>query len=428
MVSISIEIDSVTHDRLLHSGDLAIRELLNEPSDPMAMATYLWVYIQRKPAITNGDGLVHWGIAWIRRIFLEGKVSQRRDEDMSSAALAVAALINTPRFLEIKSEVKRKIEQSIASELDRSLVPFRQSSYGAIYLLAAHMLDVNNPKFKDAVLTINRIYTESISVGRLYGFSFAVKLIKATANKSTINELAGRIQLALNDPAMSYEDQVYLIQGLWELQDNDSSARLIECTEEVMSRVPAWTYQTGQVTGSISIEQELISGPNSHLYRASLMDIMGRYRERIALYEEEKFQAQYGGRRDISLLAFCFLALSLSLLIGMLAFYIHRGGSEAARFWLSGEYGAMTSSSALLYLGSILLASYLLLITPVILWKTFSLLVISNVQSDQKLKDVLTRPVAKISLAWFTLIFLGIVVELVTGVLTQGVQHIFNSK
>ena len=424
MVSISLETNTITYDQLLHTSDLAIRNLLNDPTDPMAMAAYLWVYIQRKPAITSGDQLVNWGTAWVRRIFLEGKVSRRRDEDISSAALVVASLINIPSFLEIKAEVTRKVEQLIVHELDRSLIPFRQPSYGVIVLLAAHMLGINNPKFKDAALAINRIYTDSINTGCPFGFSFAAKLIEATANKDSIKEIVDKIESALIDPAISYEDQVYLLQALWELRNNTSSGRLLEKTESVISRIPSWTYNSAQVKCVIDVREEL-AAPESNLYRASLLDIITQYQERSALYEEEKFEARYSGRRGVGLLAFGFLALVSSLLIGSLGIYIYWEKTAARRFWISGEYAAMASSSALLYLASVILISYLLLIAPVILWKTFALLVLSRIQSDQKLKDVLWRPVIKVSLAWFTIIFLGIVVGIATGILTQGVQHIF---
>jgi hypothetical protein len=424
VVSISLETNTITYDQLLHTSDLAIRNLLNDPIDPMAMAAYLWVYIQRKPAITSGDQLVHWGTAWVRRIILEGKVSRRRDEDISSAALVVASLINIPSFLGIKAEVTRKVEQLIAHELERALIPFRQPSYGTIVLLTAHMLGINNPKFKDATLAINRIYTDSIHTGRSFGFSFAAKLIEATANKDSIKELVDKIESALIDPATSYEDQVYLLQALWELRSHTSSARLLENTESLISRIPSWTYHSTQVRGLIEAGEEL-AAPESHLYRASLLDIITQYQGRSALYEGEKFQARYSGRRGIGFLAFGFLALVSSLLIGSLGIYIYWQKTAARHFWISGEYAAMASSSALLYLASVLLISYLLLIAPVILWKTFSLLVVSSIQSDQKLKDILLRPVIKVSLAWFTIIFLGIVVGIITGILTQGVQHMF---
>lgn len=424
MVSITLGASSVTHDQILHASDIAIRDLLNEPVDPMAMATYLWVYIQRKPAITNGDRLVRWGLAWVRRIFLEGRISRRRDEDMASAALVIASLIDTPSFLEIKDDVKGRVEGSLAYELDRCLVPFRQASYGAIFLLAAHMLGISNPKMTEAALAINQIYTESIFTGRSFGFSFSAKLTKALMNKDSVKELAERIELALIDPATSYEDQVYLLQALWELHDDGTSAHLLKKTEGVVSRVPGRTYQPIQVRDSILVDRESALEPDSNLYRASLLDITTRYNERSALYAEEKFKAEYSGRRGISLLAFSSLALSLSLTVGLLGFYIYRGGQDAKRFWLSGEYSAMSSSSALLYLAVVFLASYLLLITPVILWKTFSLLVISNVQSDKKLLDILKPPILKVSLAWLTIVLLGVVVGIATEVLTQGVQHI----
>jgi len=424
VVSISLATDSLTQAQILHASDIAIRDLLNEPVDPMALATYLWVYIRRKPAITNGDQLVRWGTAWVRRTILDGKISRRRDEDMSSAALAIAALVNSPSFQEIKDEVKRRLEQSIAGELERSPVPFRQPSYAAMFLLAAHMLGINNPKIADSALAIHRIYAEGIFTGRSFGFSLSVKLTRAITNKDDVKELATRIELALTDPATSYEDQVYLLQALWELNGDDTSARLLEHTEDVLSRVPAWACNPAQRNGSMLAGGESTFASTSHLYRASLLDIAALYHERSALYAEARFNARYSGRRAISLMAFSSVALLLSLLLGLVGVYLYRGGQEARAFWLSGEYGAMSSSSALSYLAAVLLGSYILLIAPIVLWKTFSLLVVSNVQSDQRLKDVLKPSISKVSFAWFTVILLGIIVGLITGVLTQGFQHI----
>ncbi len=424
MVSISPATDSVNRDEILHASDVAIRDLLNDPIDPMALATYLWVYIRRKPAITNGDQLVRWGMAWTRRIFLEGKISQRRDEDMSSAALAIAALINSPSFQEIKGEVKRKLEQAIAAELERAPVPFRQPSYAAMFLLAAYTIGISNPKIAESALAIHRIYSEGVFTGRSFGFSFLVILTKVITSKDSIKELAKGIELALADPATSYEDRAYLLQALWELNDDDKSARLLEHTEAVLSRVPAWVCHPVQCSSYIMEGRESDLESASHLYRASLLDITALYNERRVLYAEERFNERYSGRRAISLMAFSSVVLLLSLLLGLLGLYVYRGGQEARRFWLFGEYGAMSSSSALSYLAAVLLASYILSIAPIVLWKTFSLLVVSNIQSDQKLKDVLKPPLSKVSLAWFTLILLGIVVGLITGVLTQGFQHI----
>jgi hypothetical protein len=424
VVSLNLTVEPVNYERLLQSSDLAIRGLLNDPTDPMAMSAYLWTYTRGKPALTNGEGLIRWGMAWVRRIFIEGRMSKRRDEDIASAALAVIALTDTPDFLEMRDEIKNKVEELLARELVRSQLPLRQASYGAILLYASYLLEVGESTINSAALAVKNLYEESISIGRLFGLLFCIKLIQRIEGKEKPKDFADIIESALSDPTTTYEDKIYLLQSLWEIYDNTPPLYLLNRTDDIIARAPMWPHHISEVENTESVDSELDSIPISHLYQAALLDIIIRRKEGNAQYLKEEFYERYRGRKGIGLLAFGFPTLLLSLSLLLLCIYVYQWRKEAGFFWLMKDYNAMTSATALLYLFAVLLISYLLIITPLVLWKMFLLLVIENIQSDQRLKDVLWRPLRKISLGWLTLVLIAIVVGIFTGILTEGVGHI----
>src|SRR5205807_9412248 len=137
MVLMSVAVQRERADRLLQSVDFAVKQLLNTESDPLALAMYLWVFRNHGISLVNSDSLANWGASWAYRTFVERDISRKRDEQITSAALAVAALKRTGAFADTENEIDLGMKQVLATELSHQLIPFKHPVYGAIFLFAA---------------------------------------------------------------------------------------------------------------------------------------------------------------------------------------------------------------------------------------------------------------------------------------------------
>jgi len=151
-------------ERLVQSIDFAIRELLKAENDPLALALYLWTLRQHKLSLINSDDLARWGIAWIYQVLIEGNITRRKDEQVTSAALAEAALAKIHVLSEIEDQIREKIQQLVSDELDHRVIPYDRPSYGAILLFTASILNAQETRIGESANTVVSTLMETILV------------------------------------------------------------------------------------------------------------------------------------------------------------------------------------------------------------------------------------------------------------------------
>jgi hypothetical protein len=424
VVSVSFSPHVERSDRLQQSVDLAIRDLLGDGVDPLAKAAYLWTMRRHDKPLVNSDALVRWGFDWVRQILVEGETSRRRDEEVSSAALAAAALAGTKAFSSIREGVRAGLKAALDEELGRNRVPFRRPSYGAALLYGAHSLSVEAAGLREAILRTGESFRDSVPGGRLFGLPFVVRMLRDLKEENLAREMGQAVQDALADPKTSYEDQPYLVQALWESCGGVPDEAAMATAERVLAKSPAWGYLMNGAEDVPPAGDGRAVVFVSHLFRASLLDVLMSYQSAAAEHKEAQLDARYRVRAGISWSAFSFYVLILVIAWTglMIPLVKHAGG--AYRYWLLSDYSAMPKSWAVLYLLlGVNLFIYLSILTVMILPTLYRVFIKAQIGSDERIKKILGARLWASTKIWLGLM----AVELVLGVLVEliipSIQH-----
>jgi hypothetical protein len=423
---------AVVEDRastVLKSTDLAIRDLLLQEDDPFALAVYLWTMRRHDLTFVNGDGLTSWGATWVHRILIEQKVGRRRDEEIVSAALAAAALIGTDALRGELSEIRAAMRAVVTAELARSPVPFRRLSYAAALLLAATTIGIDEPAMREAAGSIDSACAEAVPGGRLFGLPFAIGILQDQQLTSELEALQRGIVDALANPRTDYEDQIYLLQALWQLhQPHRATDGLIRQTSDLLNRSPGWLYLMAGLEEVAPAGDLAVPVPVSHLFRAALLDVTLQFRAASRASVERGIDTRYRGRRFVGLGAFGFGLIFLATPWFLLLRWVLPIAGSAKDYWLSSQYEALPAGTALGFLAAVLFGSFLAPLTASAVWALWSSLVVSAVESDRRIAELLIRRSGLILKWWLVFVVLAVFIGLGTGILAPELQHALSSK
>lgn len=424
MVLISSPNQSQHIERLVQSIDFAIRDLLKTENDPLALAIYLWTLRQHKLSLINSDDLARWGSAWIHQVLVEDIVTRRKDEQVTSAALADASLAKVHNLSGIEDQVREKVQQLVSKELDHHTIPYDRPSYGAILLFAASMINVQEPRIGESARAVVSAFRDAIPGGRVFGIGFAVQLLQQTGDRELLPLVEQSAYSELGDPRTNYEDQLYLLHALWLLLgETDPSKQLVELTEQIILNSPVWSYLMVGTEEIPSAGDGQVTVGISHLYRAILLDVILRFQHYVDVQAKVLLEVKHRGRNIVRISAFGFGIVLEGVVWLLLIWAIVPSYDAARRYWLLHEYKVMTNQSALLYLAYVLLGIFILFYSPVFSWTWWSLLIRSKADSDRQIAETLGRSALKVFVVWLTLIVVAVIIGLFTGVIVPAFQH-----
>jgi hypothetical protein len=424
VVSVSFSPHVERSDRLQQSVDLAIRDLLGADADPLAKAAYLWTMRRHDKPLVNSDALVRWGFSWVRQVLVEGETSRRKDEEVASAALAAAALAGTKELYSIRDEVRTGIKRVLDEELERNGVPFRRPSYGVTLLYGAHTLNVNLAGLRDAVIRAGESFKDAMPGGRLFGLPFVVRMLRDLKEENLAREVEQVVRETLADPKTSYEDQPFLVQAIWESFDGAPDESLMATTERMLAKSPAWGYlmNGGEDVPPAGDGRAIVF--LSHLFRASLLDVLMSYQAAASQHKEAQLDVRYRVRAGISWSAFSFYALILILAWASLLVPLVKHANGAYRYWLLSDYTAMPKSWAVLYLLlGVNLFIYLSILTVMMLPTLYQVFIKAQIGSDERIKHTLGARVWAASKIWLGVIGAEFLCGLFINLIIPSVQH-----
>lgn len=424
MVSVSLSPHVERADRLHQSVDIAIRDLLGEDIDPLAKAAYLWTMRRHDKPLVNSDALVRWGFSWVRQIFVDGETSRRRDEEVASAALAAAALADTKAFSPIRGEVRAGIKSALDEELKRNGIPFRRLSYGAALLFGAHVLNVETASLRDSVVRTGESFKDAVPGGRLFGLPFVVRMLRDLKEERLERELEQAIRDTLADPKTNYEDQPFLVQALWESLDGVPDESTMATTEGVLAKSPAWGYLMNGMEDVPPAGDGQAVNFLSHLFRASLLDVLMSYQSAVSEYKAAQLDARYRVRAGVSWSAFSFYVLILALAWAGLLVPVVKHAVGAYRYWLLSDYAAMPKVSAVLYLLlGVNLFLYLSILTVMILPTLYQVFIRAQIGSDERIKNVLGARLWAATKIWLGLLAVEFLYGVFVELIIPSIQH-----
>jgi hypothetical protein len=423
VVSVSRGLDDVYRD-LIRSVDSAIRDLLVSESDPLALACYLWTLRRHDVRLVNSDQLASWGARWSSQVLIDGVVSRRKDEEVTAAALAAASLVGTTALQPVVEGVQQSLSQLLGTIIDRQGVPFGRASYGAIVLYGAQAVGVQDRILEASTAAVAAAFQRSLAGGRTFGIGFLAELLSGSDRNSQLEELRAAIESAFNNPSSGYEDQAYLLQAMWSLDAAAiAESELVARTEEVLANSPVWPYLMAGVGDVEPAGDRQTSVTVSHVYRASLLDLVIRSRVRRTNLSQAQFDARYRGSRVIGAAAFGFGCVVLASLWAVLLALMVPVRDAAWQYWVVHDYSKMPSDAALLFLGGMALLLLLLIDSPIAVWTLWQLLVRRAILSDQHMIELLVSRLRWGLVGWFAFLVVAGSVNLATGVLGPGLQH-----
>jgi len=415
-------------ERVSQSVDYAIRDLLTEAEDPLALASYLWTYQQHKLTSINSKALIRWGKNWAHHVIIEHHVGARRDEEVASAALVISALCVDSTSPEIQHDFRNELSRLVGSELTKGPVPFKRSSYGSIVLLGVQRVGATEIPIDNSVKEISRQFREAIPGGRLFGLAYHAMLLRDLGKADDVDELARNVRTAFQIGIVNWEDQIYLLQSLWLLQRTVQPDRdLLALTEQCLVKSPVWGYLMNGTEDMPPAGDGRTIVKVSHLYKAALLDVLIRFQaNREILIRERDFRRQQQVRGGVGAAAFGFYLILLSgawfALLRLLVPSLRSG----SRFWLSHDYDAMSKLGAVLFLAGIFACLYFAHLTVSIIPALYRGLVRLSVPSDQGMWSTLRPKLWRITRFWFFVALGGIILGFLINLLSPAVQHIFD--
>ncbi len=425
MVSMTYGVPTERIERILQSADIAIRNLLAKNEDPLALSTYLWILQRNKLSLINGDGLIRWGVAWIHRVFIEGQIGRRKDEEIASACLAVISLVSSRALLDLQDKIRNELALLLATELDQRSIPFRRSNYAVLVLLAACLLDVKETRITNSAAAITNDYIDGIQGGRLYGLVFCVQLLQELHNETLLGELEKSICDALLDLSIGHEDRVYLVNALYQLKNDEYlSEDVHHAIGQIVNQSPTWMYlMVG--TENVAPEGDGDVGVSiSHLHRATLLNVAAHYHSATIKRHESQINAKYQQRRGVNLSAFGFYLLLQIAIWGVLLLILGQNAQDAKRYLLLNEYDAMSKESAIFYLGCILFATYFAPLSFVLTRTLYRMLVKSNAYGDQHIREILAPRIWRITKVWLGFITITLLAGLFINLISPTIQQL----
>lgn len=423
MVSLKPYLNLERSDRIIQSVDIAIGRLLTTLDDPIALASYLLTICEHKHALLNKNGLVQWGIAWVRQVLIEGKIGQRRDEEIASACLAALALDKSSNLPSVKNALKTDLPALLKIEAGKNKIPLRRWIYAVMVLLAAQPYISEDKEFNEIVDRTARDCINAVKGGRLFGLSLIVRLLKLTHKTELLRELDSRIRLYLNDPGVSYEDQLYLAQALWEMQEDKSSTAL-EYTSNILTTSPVWQYLMNGLENLPPMEEEQGIAPLSHLTRAALLDLVLHYQRLAMVHFNAQIDERYRGRAGVNIPAFGFFVLIFLIPFYFLLPPLIQNARPAARYWLVNETSVMPDQFALYYLGAATITFYLLILFLGMMPTLYSVFLKSQIGSGERVRGILLKKFIPITKwYWVTVMIFGVILAVGGNLGVESVRH-----
>lgn len=367
--------------------DLAVRDLLESGADPFALAHYFWVSQKHGVILVNTDRLSAWCVAWVRRVLIEGLIGRRADEEVAAAALVAASLTTSVQVAD-RREIAKRLTEKIGKTTQRSQIPFDSPTYAAALLIAAWSFDLDDPLVTTMTTRVVAAFQAAVPCGRLLGVAFAAELLNHTEPEAC-QGLRTHLLMALDDPALGYEGQVYAAQGICQLHrlaggsDSIGDSDLLKVAQ-VIARAPVWPYLMSGVEEIEPSGDRKLPVIVSHHYRAALCDVVLTLQCETSRRHDAVVDRRLRGRKGTGGFAFVGIIASLSVPWLVIGWLMRPSIDDAGDYWLRMKYDKMDSSSALWFLSGASMVLFLAVWTPGVLIVLWRLLVRSAVESDRR--------------------------------------------
>jgi hypothetical protein len=291
-------------------------------------------------------------------------------------------------------------------------------------LLAAVSCSLEVPQIKASAEATIRAYMDAAPAGRFHGIGIAVALSKRACDDAVNDALTSMFRRYLTDPAVDYENAVYLAHGLCLAAGASAEDSDQDLVGTVLSGSPVWSYLmvgTEIVPSAGSPAEDVDISP---LLRALLLDTAFYLRTRTSALLDAATGGGAASDRGTVVAAFAAYAMAVSLpsIVLLLLFLPSIPGMWS--YWILHDYRSVYGPNALQLLIEAALIGYFVPFTVISLRRLARKMITQTDTATETPLHLIRSCARSVILPWLTVVGLIIGLGLVVSFLCPPLQHL----
>lgn len=294
MVSL-IDIDSERFLRIETNLKYLIElDLTNiDENDPLSNAFYLFFLESYASQTINRTTLINWGRHFCYEVLAEGKTTKAKDSQITAAVLAYSALHHDRGFDEKKKQqIKENLSNVLLSNLDKDYLFFSRPNFTTIILYGLSSVEEEFKERENCLNSVINRYLSHETFNNLLGFPFIIRLLHLYEKKIELEKLLSRGFDRLKNASLEYDDQIYLLMGIWDHYYKNDKDYLLEIKPYIETVIDSTPILVSDIINEGDISNITVRNENrkiSKLYKASFWGFLQKYKQSyITLLEKEK--------------------------------------------------------------------------------------------------------------------------------------------
>lgn len=367
---------------------------------------FLYHFLQVNNACSDElASLAPWARAFCYEKLVEGKLSRRKDVEITAAILCAASLESDRGF---PLEKKAKLRETLPNLLDREIgddnLFFGNATYTAIVLYSLSCLNITFVRLNDVLTKCVEKYKGDVPT-RLIGISILTRALVRMGMQPECQQVVDLAKAHLGDQGVDEQERIYILSCLWSFYEAYQRDQLLDIEPEVKAslrnlvekRIPP-----GESAYFLESSKTGWEGTLSPLCISLSFDLLERYYRELQKIKERMLDRKYSanfGLRWCALWGMWQVALIPAGSFFVYFWWINPMLYDAYRFWFMGD---TQISSTTIGLGTLLLLInfYLFLAGAVSIGPIFISVIPRKIISDLRIWDNI-KPVQIRLLKWY---------------------------
>jgi hypothetical protein len=385
--------------------------------DSLSLALYYHIIEKNNLQNVNTLATISWARTFCFEKIVQGKLSRKRDSEITAAILAYATLQKDRGYPEDKKkEIEGKIKEIIKNEKDKEGLLFGRPNFTAIILYAIHQEGITTKEEEgtlDAVLL--RYKGDSQTFNNLLGLPFLVQLLINLREDKELENLIANIKERMDDQLLDYDDKAYLVSALWAYHEKkDTLSEIQKVAELTIEETPIMVsdiINKGDIS-DITVRQDNLK--ISRLYKALFLDMLTSYKRRIASLKEKELDKRFSGDFNLRWGAFATFSVIPIIITAIVGYGSSQNLKAGISFWIL-QQTKTTWEALAVNTFSLILISYLMVFSILGTYSLHLTIIRKRLARDLRVWHYYKRHQLK-GLKWFAITLLG---ACILGIVTQ---------
>lgn len=402
-----------TNLKYLIDLDLSDDEILK---DPLALAFYYHFIEQNKTQNINKVSLVSWARTYCYEKLVQGKLSKKKDTEITAAILTFSTLKADNGYAEDKKrEIENSVNELLKKERDKDGLFFGRPNFTAIILYATNQAGIPIKNEKETLLALIERYKNNQTFNNLIGLPFLTRLLIKQKKATELKEIIGKIGDKLKNHLLEYDDKLYLVHSLWAYYSQNNS--LLEIKDVVESTIEETPIMVSDIINKGDISDITVRQDNlkiSRLYKAIFLDLITEYETHAGRIKEKELDKKYSGEFTLKWGAFATFSIIPFVITLIVGFALKHSLKTGLAFWIL-QQTQTTWNALVLNTLSLIVVAYLVTFSVMGVYSLYTSIIGKKLVKDLRVWEYYKHHQKK-TLKWFC-ITLGS--ALILGIITQ---------